>query len=289
MKLFRAAAALVQSPCILSLLVIASALFQGLLAVSLSGLNEHNNPQIIAIEPGWTAEQCRADNGDTIKGVCPKDSTCCPMYEEEDGVAEPSSSFACLPANKHISKAPGICCGRSLLHSQSFTGCPAGYRCAADIQRDGSIREYCEKVANETSASTETTTRILDIPMTPRSKRRLGASHKMSPPYQSSSLTTKESDVCCTNETAANHPSTFPRYFLCNLFETISFQKCAVFGRYERYLRFEWILRRRSSGRLPTGQGSQLLWVSFADANFPGETYPDGSRWVEPRSHMDVH
>ena len=216
MRQFRAVvafASLVQSPYIISLFVVASALVQGLLAVSLSGLHQNNRPTIV-IGPGWAAEQCRADNDDA-NGVCPQDSTCCPIYEE-DGVPKPSS-FACLPANKHISKAPGICCGRSLLHSQSFTGCPAGYRCAANFRIDGSIQEYCQKVDGETFASTETSTRTLDIP-TPRPKQpRLGASGKMSPPYQSSSLTTKENDTCCTNETAANHPTTFPRYFLCNL------------------------------------------------------------------------
>lgn len=207
-------ASLVRSPFIISLFVIVSALIQGLLVVGLSGLHQNNRPTI-AVEPGWTAEQCQADNGDDANGVCPQNSTCCPIYEE-GGVAEPSS-FACLPANKHISKAPGICCGRSLLRSQSFTGCPAGYRCATAFQIDGSIQEYCEKVDGGTvSASTETTAQILDSRI-PRPKRRLRAIDKVITPYQSSSLTVRESDTCCTNETAANHPSTFPRYFLCNL------------------------------------------------------------------------
>ena len=45
----------------------------------------------------------------------------------------------------------------------------------------------------------------------------------------------------------------------------------------------------RSSGKMSTRKGSQLLWFTFAGANFSGETYSNRSRWVEPRPHMDVH
>ena len=74
----------------------------------------------------------------------------------------------------------------------TFTGCPAGYRCATSVDVDGNFKEYCHRIENEEDVEVKKSRKLLR-----------GSGHSRG--------------TVCSNQTDAVHPPSFPRYHLCTL------------------------------------------------------------------------